>query len=263
MFLKQPIGNLPNTMKKFYFFCLCLVSVLPGYAQTTKQTNHVGQIWLAYFNQTRLTDKWGLWTDIHLRTKDNLVSGVSQGIVRVGGTYYLANNTKLTLGYAFVNHFPAENHKNISQPEHRLWQQLQWHTNYSKIRTMQWVRLEERYRRKIKNDDELAEGYNFNYRIRYNIQLFIPLSNKGFAPNTFSWVFNDEIHVNFGKEIVYNYFDQNRFFTGLAYQLNAHDNLQVGYMNVFQQLAAGNRYRSTHILRVFYFHNLDLRKKEG
>ena len=36
--------------------------------------------------------------------------------------------------------------------------------------------------------------------------------------------------------------------------------LQVGYMNIFQQLAAGNKYRSNHVARVFYFHNLDLRK---
>jgi hypothetical protein len=31
-------------------------------------------------------------------------------------------------------------------------------------------------------------------------------------------------------------------------------------MNLFQQLAAGNRYRSIHAGRIFYFHNLDLRK---
>ena len=88
-----------------------------------------------------------------------------------------------------------------------------------------------------------------------------PLSKKRFQPKSLSFVVNDEVHINFGKQIVYNYFDQNRFFLGFTYHVNKHDNLQFGYMNVFQQLAAGNKYRSNHVARVFYFHNLDLRKK--
>ena len=126
---------------------------------------------------------------------------------------------------------------------------------------MQWIRLEERFRRKILNDSTLADGTSFNFRIRYNILFEIPLSRKGFVPKSVGFVVNDEVHVNFGKEIVYNYFDQNRFFLGFAYHVNKHDNLQLGYMNVFQQLPAGNKYRSNHVARVFYFHNLDLRTK--
>ena len=98
-------------------------------------------------------------------------------------------------------------------------------------------------------------------RIRYNIFTQFPLSKRKFQPNTLSFVVNDEVHINFGEQIVYNYFDQNRFFVGFNYHINKHDNLQFGYMNLFQQLAAGNQYRSVHVARVFYFHNLDLRKK--
>jgi hypothetical protein len=32
-------------------------------------------------------------------------------------------------------------------------------------------------------------------------------------------------------------------------------------MNIFQQLSAGNRYRSNHVARLFYFHNIDLRRE--
>lgn len=127
---------------------------------------------------------------------------------------------------------------------------------------MQWLRLEERYRHKVKNNDELADGYNFNYRLRYNFWYDVPLSKKGIVPGALSFVFNDEVHVNFGKQIVNNYFDQNRFFVGLKYQTAEHSNLQVGYMNLFQQLAAGNRYRNINAIRVFYFQNFDWRKKK-
>jgi len=126
---------------------------------------------------------------------------------------------------------------------------------------MQWFRLEERFRRKILNDSMLAEGYNFNWRLRYNIWYDIPLSRKGIVPHSMSFVVNDELHINFGKQIVYNYFDQNRFFVGFKYQGNEQTNVQLGYMNLFQQLSSGNKYRSIHAIRLFLFQNLDLRKK--
>ena len=125
---------------------------------------------------------------------------------------------------------------------------------------MQAIRLEERFRRKILDDNTLAEGYLYNPRVRYNFALFLPLTKKGLNPGGLQFLLNDEIMVNFGKNIVYNYFDQNRFFAGLAYQINPHAQLQGGYMNLFQQQAAGNRYRNQHTIRIFYFHNFDLRK---
>ncbi|MEI6945667.1 DUF2490 domain-containing protein [Paraflavisolibacter sp. H34] len=244
------------------FVAFVVAFSLPAGAQTApvKQTASATQLWAGYFNQTRFSNRWGLWFDGHLRTKEALVEDLSQGIARVGLTYYLDDATKLTAGYAFVNHFPSDNHPDISQPEHRPWQQVQWHTKYAKSRTMQWFRLEERYRRKIEEGSKLGDGYAFNFRIRYNFMWQHPLSKKGFAPKTLAAHVNNEVHVNFGKEIVNNYFDQNRFFVGLAYHVNKHDNLQVGYMNLFQQLPASGRYRSLHTARIFYFHNLDLRK---
>jgi len=244
---------------KIILLTFSLMTTFTGFSQ--KQTTYTEQVWVAYFNQTRLSTKWGLWTDFHLRTKEEFFTNFSQAIARVGLTYYINDNTKLTAGYAFVNHFPSDNHKNISQPEHRPWQQIQWHNKFPLLRLMQYARLEQRFRHKIKNDNELGEGYNFNWRLRYNFFAAVPLSKKAFAPKTWSFVLNDEIHINAGKEIVYNYFDQNRFFAGFSYHLNAHDNVQIGYMNLFQQLATGNRYRMIHVARLFYFHNLDLRKR--
>ncbi len=248
-------------MRKLFLPVIILASFLPLSGRTqAKQVTEEQQTWLGYFNQTRLSKNWGTWTDIHLRTKEDFFTQYSQALFRLGLTYYLNNDAKLTAGYAYVHHFPGDNHRNVSQPEHRPWQQLQWHTRFSKLRLMQWFRLEERFRRKILNDEELADGYLFNFRARYNILGQFALGREPFRPGSLSLVLSNEVFVNFGKEIVYNSFDQNRAFAGFALHLNSHDNLQFGYMNVFQQQAAGNRYRSNHVARVFYFHNLDLRK---
>ncbi|MFL5811227.1 MAG: DUF2490 domain-containing protein [Flavisolibacter sp.] len=223
-----------------------------------KSYQKLQQVWVAYNNQTRITKHWGAWLDLHLRTKDNFFDSLSQTIIRPGITYFFNDGNRVTAGYAFVTIYPADNHKQASQPEHRIWQQFQWFNKYSKIRTMQWIRLEERFRTKILNDSTLAEGYNFNYRVRYNFLFQVPLTKSAPAKGGLSFILNDEVHINFGKEVS-NYFDQNRFFAGFAYHVNATDNIQFGYMNQFQQLSGTNRYRSVQIARIFYFHNLDLR----
>jgi hypothetical protein len=242
---------------KYILLLMSFLIQFQGFSQ--KQTTSTEQLWVAYFNQARLSNKWGTWVDLHLRTKEKFFTNFAHTIARVGLTYYINDNTRLTAGYAYINHFPSDNHANISRPEHRPWQQIQWNTRGQKVRLTHGIRLEERFRRKIKSHDELAVGHNFNWRVRYNFLAAFPLAKNSYAPKTWSFVVNDEILINAGKEIVYNYFDQNRFFVGLNYHLNAQNNIQVGYMNVFQQLAAGNVYKSIHAARLFYFHNLDLR----
>ena len=250
-------------MKRVLLFLLSLINAYLLSAQAPdKKHNSDEQMWIGYFNQTRFSEKWGIWLDLHYRQRGNFIDEPHQAIIRPGMIYYLSDRARLAAGYAFVNHFPVKGHESISQPEHRIWQQFQWTQKYNRFNTMQWIRLEERYRRKIKDNDDLANGYNFNYRLRYNFALMIPLAGKTIEPKSFFLFLNDELHINFGKEIVYNYFDQNRAFLGIAYQIDKHSNVQLGYMNIFQQTASGNTYNNTHAARLFLFHNLDFRKTE-
>lgn len=226
-----------------------------------KRTTSVQQAWFGYLNQTRLSEKWGFWFDGQIRTKQRVFNNLSTSIVRPGITYYFSTDSRLTVGYAWINNFPQDGHSNISRPEHRIWQQYQWWTRYKRLRTSQYVRFEQRYRRKILNNDALADGFNFSYRLRYNFLLTIPIGK--FEGNNTKWsgMINTETMVGFGKEVVNNYFDQNRLLLGLIYQVNKTDNIQMGYLNVFQQLPQGNQYRTTNGFRINYLHNLDLRKK--
>ncbi len=249
--------------KRLVFTLLLIVIFLKINAQNNREIVDEQQVWTGYFSQIRLTKKLGIWADIHFRATDQFVKSPSKLLTRVGLMYYLNEHLKLTNGYAFINHFPEEGHANISQPEHRIWQQLQNHSKHGNIRSMQWVRLEERFRRKIKNVDELGEGYRFDLRLRSNLMFNFPLSRKGIAPKTVSAILNDEFFINFKNSSNPNYFlfDQNRFFVGLSYNFSNHSNLQFGYMNVFQQLTKGSKFKNIDALRLFYFQNLDFRNK--
>lgn len=241
--------------------CLFLLLYMTAAAQPVKNIEHFQQTWLGYFSQARLSSRWGLWTDLHLRTKDNFTRHLSQVVLRGAIIYYLNDKTKLMAGYARTFHYPGDNHKAVTQPEHRLWQQLQWHTSFTKNRITQAIRLEERFRPKILNDSTLSDENSFNWRLRYNLWYEIPLVKNGIQPKSLSFIVNDEIHINFGNEIVYNYFDQNRFFLGLKYQFTKSTNVQAGYLNLFQQLSAGNKYKNINAVRIFVYQSLDWRKK--
>lgn len=265
MFGLQQRRPLASTMYVRQLILIVLITGLTafnGFAQTKTFTTYQ-QIWMAYFNQTRFHDRWGIWADAHLRTKDDFVDSLSTGILRLGLTYYIRDQVKATAGIGYINHFPGDNHRDISQPEIRPWQQLQWHTGTQRTKVMQYLRLEERFRRKVASDDALAEGYNFNFRVRYNYLVQWAIGSRPYQPRSFSVVLNDELHINFGDQIVYNYFDQNRFFVGANYFFQAQAYLQFGYLYVFQQTASGNSYRNIHGARLSFFQNLDLRKKPG
>jgi hypothetical protein len=126
---------------------------------------------------------------------------------------------------------------------------------------MQWLRLEERFRRKVE-EGTLTSDYNFNYRIRYAVAFTIPLKGKQVTPQTPFVFINNELMINFGSEIVNNYFDQNRFFVGVGYQFTSALNAQIGYLNVFQQLPAYSTFRNIDAIRLYVFHNLDFRQND-
>ncbi|GAA4399442.1 DUF2490 domain-containing protein [Nibrella viscosa] len=247
-------------MKKHVLILLTLVLSTQVQAQTipAKIVNPQQQLWVAYFNQIRFSNRWGFWLDVHARRTGDFIERWSTQIFRPGITYYLSDQVRLTAGYAYVLHYPQTDGVAV-RPEHRPWQQINWSGRFGKLHTNQWIRLEERYNRRM-NGNELGEGYRFNYRFRYNLTVQVPLKGDRIQPGVLNFAMQDELHVNAGRQITYNYFDQNRLFIGLAYPFTKSFLAQFGYMNVFVQQPVGNVFTNNHTIRLFLFHNLDFRQ---
>ncbi len=250
-----------HLLKAITCCCTSLYSLQP--MAQAKQVVQNGQLWPAFFHQGQLSNRWGVQADVQFRTEEALVQGASQFVFRIGAAFFARKGPELSAGYAFFNFFPAAGHSNISRPEHRPWQQLQWQQSFSLLSLQHRIRMEQRFRRHIASDDALAPGYNFNFRLRYQLQVLWPLSRRPAEKRRYSLVASEEVMVNFGKEVVYNYFDQNRIFAGVQYRIDKHHLLEAGYMHLFQQLSSGNRYKIIHGLRVALRQHIDWRKNKS
>jgi hypothetical protein len=232
-----------------------------GYSISVKaQNQHVQQTWFSYFNQSRFTNKWGIWDELQVKTLYNFTHQFSNTEATIGGIYYLNNNLKLVDGYTLVTTYPADG-KTMNSYEHRSWQMIQLTTLKPKIKFTQWLRLEERFKSHIINNNTLGTGYDFSWRTRYNIFVQIPLGKKKYAPGNFSIFTANELFLNLGGNTPVNTFDQDRLFIGGFYHVNKHDNLQFGFTKVYQQLANKNNFRYLDVIKLSYFNNLDFRVK--
>lgn len=222
-----------------------------------KSTETREQVWTGYFNQTRFTERSGIWVDLQLRL-NNYFAQKSLSIARLGYTYYVSDPLRLTAGYGYITHYPLDNGF-LKIPENRFWQQVQWFEKKEGVSFSQYFRVEERFVRQASNG-ELMDESKFTWRFRYNFAVALPLKPGGLNAGVPFVFLNDELHINAGKNVVNNYFDQNRLFAGAGYQFTADLNAQVGYLFVFQQLPSGSQYVAIHAVRLFVFHNLDFRK---
>lgn len=225
-----------------------------------KNISNEEKVFLGYFNQTRLTNKLGVWTDLHHRTIHDFVREPHQSIGRTALTFYFNDNLRIMAGYAFVyNHNNSQNP--IARIEHRPWQQLFFKTHYGNTHSIQMLRLEERYLQ-VSNGNTATDDFTNVNRIRYSHLFQIPFSKQSINKGSLFGVIGNEIFISFGKNVRANVFDQNRFFTGLGYQFSRSTALHFGYMNIIQQLQNGYDFINSHCVRIFLFQTFDLRKEK-
>lgn len=135
--------------------------------------------------------------------------------------------------------------------EHRIYQQFQHSSNIGKIGILQRVRIEQWWQQKIVNY-QFIHRYKFTNRVRYLFIATIPFCSKKKVP---SLIVSDEVMIQWGKEIVFNTFDQNRFFFGIKQPLGKSLSMDTGYMLINQQKATGYQYDKNHTFRCFFYYS--------
>ena len=238
---------LKNIVRVFIFLFPIFVI---AQVHTDKEVNNQTQSWFSSNNNFRLNDYWALLVDLHVRRND-FVSEDSFYFTRIGAAYMPSSKILLASGYAHMWLAPTkESWENFSNEE-RIYQQGQYSSKIGEVIVLQRIRNEQRWQQKMINDEWNGE-YRFTDRVRYLLSFTIPISKNKKMPLL---VLSDEILIHFGKEVVYNTFDQNRIFIGIKQAISPKLSFDFGYMNVYQQKYSGYQYDSNHTLRLFFYYN--------
>jgi len=246
-------------MKNIFLIILLFLSfAFKSSAQTEKEINEQVQFWTSINSTWRLSDDWGVMGDFHIR-RNNFIQDPNFYFLRAGGVYWLNDKISLAGGGALLWYaWPDGNDDFNFSLEKRLYQQLLWRSVNGRAKFLQRIRTEQRWQ-EVLYPDGSVKNIRFSTRVRFLFSAAIRVFEDEKKPRL---VLSDEILFHFGEQIVYNTFDQNRFFIGINHRLNKNWSYDFGYMAVFQQKYSGYQYDLNHTIRLFFYLSPDLRKKK-
>lgn len=243
---------------------LLILSFLFQYLLIQAQTRthaHNTNAWLMYFGNHKFSRNLGLHAEVQWRRSD-FFSENQQLLLRTGLDFYTKSNLRLTVGYAFVETYPyGEFAAQHAFPEHRIWQQLLAQQDIGKLKLAHRYRLEQRM---IGNASTgKFENGRYENRMRYMAKATVNITN---GKRPIFAAFYDEVFINFGKDVAYNIFDQNRLYGAIGYSISPSLKAEVGYLYQVIQLrnldatSSKNRIENNHTLQIGLFSNVPFRK---
>ena len=248
--------------KKLTLFCYLLPGFLlvnrAVFGQESKEIREQKQFWWSINSTMRVSERFGVIGDFHIR-RNQFVRHSNFYFARIGGTYWVSDQLTLVTGYAHLWLTKSiENSKSTFLNENRIYQQIQWRQKTGKVTFVQRIRNEQRWHEVLNDEGEYLRT-RFSNRVRFLSSFNVKIFENPKLP---SISIADEVHFHFGKEIIYNTFDQNRIFVGIKVPISNQLKFDIGYMAVYQQLYSGNVYTFNHTFRWFFYYTPDFRPKK-
>lgn len=245
-------------LRKFSFVAFFVLGSCTLLRSQSRQVSYQSLYWVRYYNQLNISPKWTWHNEFDNR---RFFEGNTQHhfISHTHLHYRFHPNVEAALGLTYSRQSPQFPHtpNRLVIPEIRPFQEIILTTPFTKRFSLsQRLRIDERFIHH-NNSSTLLEGYNFNWRFRYRLQATFLLSKIG-AKHPTGLKVSDELMVSAGKNIVFNYFDQNRFYVGIEHSFTKHFALEMGYLRWYQQRNTGFQVFSRDIVRLTLYHRIKL-----
>ena len=249
-------------MYRYLLFVLLSVSFQKSFSQVKRQYGNHFNSWLVYSGDHKISSRWGVHLETQWRRSD-FVSDPQQLLIRTGLNYHISKEVFASVGYAFVETYPyGEFPSAVTYPEHRIWEQIQLKSQLGKMEWSSRFRLEQRYSQlpvKVNEISRVGPAVYTN-RIRLFNRFTLPFKGRIVEDHSVYASLYNEIFVNFGKNVGYNIFDQNRIFLGVGYKLPKAGRLEVGYLNQLVMKGDGIKIENNHTFQIALYSTLDFYK---
>lgn len=198
-------------------FLLLLIFFVPFFSNhlEAQQGGEWGN-WIMYFGTNKISKDWSIHSEVQYRNHTVAPVNIEQLLLRTGANYHINKSAVVTLGYGYITGYDYKSsQKSPESRENRLFQQLILINKVSRLKFEHRYRLEQRW---VNGD--------FRNRLRYRLMAFLPLNKPTIEKGTLFLGVYDEIFMNTKK----TFFDRNRFYTALGYQINKMTQVQLGYL---------------------------------
>jgi hypothetical protein len=254
-----------NVIKKRRSIQAALCAFLIGLSLLSPEVSHAqdkeiikgNQVWLQYYGQARLSEKWTWQFDGGFRWRDVFVES-SAHILRSSVGYAPMANLRFSAGLAHLGLYAQET---LLRVEFRPYQDVQVTQTFDKWDLNHRFRLEERIFFPI-SEGRIQPTNQFNFRFRYAAVVGIPLFrlSRNRPEPTFILYVGDEIFLNFGPEISHNYFDQNRLILSPTFQFNDALSIALTWNNQFASTPVPSVYAHSQVFWIQVRHQMDFSK---
>ncbi|MEO6347398.1 MAG: DUF2490 domain-containing protein [Aquaticitalea sp.] len=222
-----------------------------GYSQ--KNIDHQSQLWMRYQLKLKINNHWSASQQLEERTYW-IPWRQYQFLSHTMAHYQLSKGWNLGAGLTYYRQaLPQDAHKEVSFTQPGFRPQLE--IGY-KNQLFQKFNMNQRFGTALRYFKPENGNLQFgNYRISYKLELqYQPVQKLNLKAY-------EEVFVNFGKNIVNNTFDQNRFGGSIQYMAMKKLGFELGYINSYQKRASGTDFYERNIVRFTIHHALDWSSK--
>lgn len=213
-----PGAGLLKQLKHLFIPRLAIASVLVMFVALNPalaQKKDFGS-WNVINTRLTLAPKFEIFNELQLRSQ-SFYNNHFYYEVKGGISYFIDKNFSFLAGIGkYVTYSdPGSFTKPVSANEFRFWQQLTMNNYLKRIKFEHRYRVEQRW---------FDTGYR--NRFRYRLNAAIPLNGTKIEPKTFYVAAFEELFLTNKAP----YFERNRVFAGIGYQISPYFSVQPGYV---------------------------------
>ncbi len=229
-----------------------------GMQAQNKEVVRQSLFWVRYYNQFSFSKNW-TW---HNEFEDRRFFKANQQhhfILHSRLHYRFSPQTDFAFGLTYSIQSPQypDAKVDLVVPELRPVQEINYvHSITERWTLMHRLRLDARFIHS-NNGEQLLDGYDFNWRIRYRVLANCRLSKKE-SKLPANLKLSNELMLNAGSKIINNQFDQNRLYVGLEQGLNKNVALELGYLHWYQQRPSGYQFFDREIIRFTVYNKIEI-----